>query len=56
MTIQTDVIIVGAGHNGLVAAAILAKSGLKVTVVNFDSVVLVGRDAAGNYAADWSSI
>ena len=33
MTIQTDVIIVGAGHNGLVAAAILAKSGLKVTVV-----------------------
>ena len=39
MTIQTDVIIVGAGHNGLVAAAILAKSGLKVTVVEERSMI-----------------
>jgi phytoene dehydrogenase-like protein len=30
---QTDVVIVGAGHNGLVAAALLAKQGLRVTVV-----------------------
>ena len=30
---QADVLIVGAGHNGLVAAAILSKSGLKVTVL-----------------------
>ena len=28
-----DVIVVGAGHNGLVSAIILARSGLKVTVL-----------------------
>ncbi|MSR44263.1 MAG: NAD(P)/FAD-dependent oxidoreductase [Phycisphaerales bacterium] len=33
MPTRTDVIVVGAGHNGLVAATMLAKSGLKVTVV-----------------------
>jgi phytoene dehydrogenase-like protein len=30
---QTDVIVIGAGHNGLVTATYLAKAGLKVTVV-----------------------
>src|SRR5690242_12580531 len=30
---MTDVIIIGAGHNGLVTAAYLAKAGLKVTVL-----------------------
>jgi len=30
---QTDVVIIGAGHNGLVTAAYLAKAGLKVTVL-----------------------
>ena len=29
---QTDILIIGAGHNGLVCAYYLAKSGLKVTV------------------------
>ncbi|HUJ25128.1 MAG TPA: FAD-dependent oxidoreductase, partial [Myxococcales bacterium] len=33
MTQQADVVVVGAGHNGLVAALMLARSGLKVTVV-----------------------
>ena len=33
MSVHTDVVIVGAGHNGLVAAALLAKSGVRVTVV-----------------------
>ena len=32
-TVRSDVIVVGAGHNGLVAAALLAKSGLNVHVV-----------------------
>jgi phytoene dehydrogenase-like protein len=39
-----DVVIVGAGHNGLVAACYLAKSGLK-------TLVLEQRDAAGDGAA-----
>lgn len=30
---RTDVVIIGAGHNGLVAAVLLAKSGLDVTVL-----------------------
>jgi phytoene dehydrogenase-like protein len=34
-----DVVVVGAGHNGLVAACYLAKSGLDVEVVERDTVV-----------------
>ncbi|MGF7158962.1 phytoene dehydrogenase-like protein [Rhodoligotrophos appendicifer] len=34
-----DVIVIGAGHNGLVAAGLLAKKGRKVLVVEADSVV-----------------
>src|ERR1700733_9883324 len=30
---MTDVIVIGAGHNGLVAAAYIAMTGLKVTVL-----------------------
>jgi phytoene dehydrogenase-like protein len=33
-----DVIIVGAGHNGLVAAIILGRHGLAVTVLEANSV------------------
>src|ERR671916_3456494 len=36
---ETDVIIVGGGHNGLVCASYLAAKGLKVTVLERRSVV-----------------
>src|SRR5437868_13944947 len=37
--IATDIAIVGAGHNGLVAAVLLARQGLKVTVLEEKSSV-----------------
>src|SRR5688572_12684610 len=39
MTTHYDVIIIGAGHNGLVAAAYLAKQGKKVLVLERRSIV-----------------
>jgi len=36
---QTDVLIVGAGHNGLVSAILLARAGLKVRVLEEKSMV-----------------
>src|SRR6187551_3216752 len=36
---ETDVVIIGAGHNGLTCAAYLAKAGLKVKVVERRDVV-----------------
>ena len=39
MAQQTDVLIIGAGHNGLVCAWYLAQAGLKVTVLEARAVV-----------------
>src|ERR1700760_641212 len=36
---ETDVVIIGAGHNGLTCAAYLAMAGLRVTVVERRNVV-----------------
>ena len=36
---QSDVIVVGAGHNGLVAATLLAREGLRVRVVEEKAVI-----------------
>ncbi len=39
MTSRVDVLVVGAGHNGLVAATLLARAGLRVRVVESASIV-----------------
>ena len=39
MKLDCDVVIIGAGHNGLTCAGYLAKAGLKVKVVERRSVV-----------------
>ena len=44
MTERNDVIIIGAGHNGLVCAAYLARAGLKV-------LCLEAADSAGGMSA-----
>jgi phytoene dehydrogenase-like protein len=36
---RADVVVIGAGHNGLVAATVLARAGLDVTVLERSSVV-----------------
>lgn len=44
---QPDVLIVGAGHNGLVAATLLARQGLKVEV--YEEKALVGGACKTEY-------
>ncbi len=58
---ETDVIVIGAGHNGLTCAAYLARSGMKVTVVEGEEAIGGGtatkeltvpgflHNACGNY-------
>ena len=45
MPVDRDVIVIGAGHNGLVAAALLAKAGLKPLVL--ERADRVGLDTYG---------
>jgi monoamine oxidase len=48
-----DVVIVGAGHNGLVSAALLAKQGMQVHVVEAKDVVGGACRTGSATSAEW---
>lgn len=48
-----DVVIVGAGHNGLVAATLLAKQGMRVHIVEAKDVVGGACRTGGASSAGW---
>lgn len=59
MTTRYDVITVGSGHNGLIAAAFLAKAGKRVLVLernpHLGGGVVTSEIAAPGYLHDWHS-
>jgi phytoene dehydrogenase-like protein len=59
MKAQYDVVVVGSGHNGLIAGAFLAKAGKKVLILERNEFlgggVVTSEIAAPGYLHDWHS-
>ena len=49
MAVHADVVVVGAGHNGLICAAYLARAGIKTTLIE-------ARDTVGGCASTVSAL